>query len=324
MRLQKMISMVATAVLAAGAFAAQAQEAWPTRPIRFIAPFPPGGPVDVAARALANKLGDALGQPVVVENVPGGGGTIGMGRLAQSPPDGYSIAMGHVGSMSIAPHLYAKVPFDPLKSFAPISILADYANILVVNASEPYKTVAELLRAARDNPGKLTYGSSGNGSSNHLSAELLATMTGVKMTHVPYKGTAASMNDLLAGRLTFMFDVLLNSMPHIQSGKLRALAVTNQSGLAKLPGVPPLSQSVPGYEVLGWVALLAPAGTPAPIVQRLNAEVEKAMKTPEVVAAYATVGFDVRTGTPQQLQSVIARDLELWGPIVKATGAKAE
>lgn len=317
-------TFVASALALGAGAGALAQDAWPSRPIKFIAPFAVGGPVDQTARILALKLGEALGQPVVVENVTGGGSTVGIARLAASAPDGYTIAMGHVGSLSIGPHLYAKVGYDPLRSFAPVSLLADYANVLVVNANQPYKTLPELLKAARDNPGKINYGSAGNGSSNHLSGELLASMAGVKLTHIPYRGTAPAMNELLAGRLDMMFDVLLNSMPHIQSGRLRALGVTNQTGVAKLPGVPPVSQSVPGYEVLGWVALVAPAGTPPRIVERLNAEVEKIMKMPDVVAQYATVGFDAHTSTPQQLQALIKKDLELWGPIVKATGAKAE
>lgn len=324
MRLKKVLFLLAAAALALGASGVPAQEAWPSKPIKFIAPFAVGGPVDQTARILAIKLGEALGQPVVVENIAGGGGTIGIAKLAAAPADGYTIAMGHVGSLSIGPHLYPKVGYDALRSFAPVSLLADYANVLVVNANEPYKTLPELLKAARDNPGLINYGSSGNGSSNHLSGELLATMTGVKLTHVPFRGTAPAMNELLAGRLNMMFDVLLNSMPHIQSGKLRALAVTNQTGVAKLPGVPPLSSVVPGYEVLGWVALIAPAGTPPRIVERLHDEVEKIMKMPDVVASYATVGFDAHTSTPAQLQALIRKDLELWGPIVKATGAKPE
>lgn len=316
--------LIASAIALGFATGVLAQDAWPSRPVRFIAPFAPGGPVDQSVRVLAQKLEQALGQPVVVENIAGAGSTLGIARLAQAPADGYTIAMGHVGSLSIGPHLYTRVGYDPLKSFAPITILADYANVLVVNASEPYKSLPELLEAARDNPGGITYGSSGNGSSNHLSGALLATMAGVKMTHVPYRGTAPAMVDLLGGRLNMMFDVLLNSMPHIQSGRLRALAVTNQTGLPQLPGVPPASKFVPGYEVLGWVALIAPAGTPPRIVERLHAEVEKIMKMPDVVASYATVGFDAKTGSPRQLQALIEKDLALWGPIVKATGAKAE
>jgi tripartite-type tricarboxylate transporter receptor subunit TctC len=326
MRRDKLLRLAALMTLALGAgIPAAAQEPWPAgKPIRLIVPFAPGGPLDHSARVIAPKLSEALGQTVVVENITGGGGSVGIARLAQSAPDGHTFALGHVGSLSIAPHLYEKVGYDPLRSFAPVSMLADYANVLVVNANEPYRTVGELLKAVRENPGKITYGSSGNGSSNHLSGALLASMTGAQMTHVPFRGTAPSMNELLAGRLTMMFDVLLNSMPHIQSGKLRALAVTNQGGLPQLPGVPPLSQFVPGYEVLGWVGLVAPAGTPPRVVERTRAEIEKIMKMPDVIAGYARVGFDARTSTPAELQAVMKKDLELWGPVVKATGAKAE
>ena len=325
MKVQKLIRALAlSAAAVVSAAGALAQEAWPSRPIKFITPFAVGGPLDQASRLIAPRLSEALGQPVVIENIAGGGSTVGIARLATSAPDGYTIGMGHVGSLSIGPHLYAKVGYDPLTSFAPITILADYTNVMVVNANEPYKTVAEVLKAARENPGKITYGSAGNGSSNHLSAALLASMANVQMTHVPFRGTAPAMNELLAGRLTFMFDVLLNSMPHIQSGKLRALGVTNHTGLPELPGVPPVSRTVPNYEVVGWVGMLAPAGTPPRIVERLRVEIEKIMKVPDVVAGYAKIGFDARTSSPQALQALIRKDLELWGPIVKATGAKAE
>ena len=323
--LQHLCTAALAALAAFGSAANYAQDTWPAaRPIKIIAPFAPGGPLDQAARVIAPKLADALGQPVVVENIAGGGSTLGIARLAQAAPDGHTIALGHVGSLSIGPHLYAKVGYDPLKSFAPITLLADYANVLVVPAGAPYKTAADLLRAARENPGALTYGSSGNGSSNHLSGALMESMAGVKMTHVPFRGTAPAMSELLAGRLSMMYDVLLNSMPHIQSGRLRALAVTNQSGIAQLPGVPPLSQTLPGYEVLGWVCLIAPAGTPPRAVERLNAEMERIMKMPDVVAGFARVGFDARTSTPQALANLIAKDLALWGPVVKSSGAKAD
>ena len=303
---------------------AAAQEAWPGRALKLIAPFAPAGPLDVAARAISGKLQDALGQPVVVENIAGAGGGVGMLRLSQSASDGYTLGLGHVGSLTFGPLINPKIGYDSLKGFAPVSLLADYANVLMVGASEPYANVAELIKAARENPGKIAYSSSGVGSSNHLSGELLAAMTGVRMIHVPTRGSAPAMIELISGRVTFMFDVLLNSMPHLQAGKLRALAVTSNAGVARLPGVPPLSRSVPGYEVLGWVALMAPAGTPPRVVERLQAEIEKIMKMPDVVAQYATVGFDVRTSTPAELQAMMKKDLELWGPLIKAAGIKAE
>lgn len=325
MRLARTFQAVITAAISIGAVVtATAQEAWPVRPIKLIAPFAPGGPLDVASRAISGKLQDVLGQPVVVENIAGAGGGVGMLRLSQSPGDGYTLALGHIGSLTIGPLINPKTGYDPLKSFAPITLLCDYANVLMVGAGEPYANVADLIRAARENPGKLAYSSSGIGSSNHLSGELLAAMTGVKLTHIPTRGSAPAMLELISGRVNFMFDVLLNSMPNLQAGKLRALAVTNNTGVAKLPGVPPLSKTVPGYEVLGWVSLMAAAGTPPRVVERLHAEVEKIMKMPDVVAQYGTVGFDVRTTTPAELNTLIRKDLELWGPLIKAAGIKSE
>ena len=323
MRLARTFQAFIIAAISVGA-AATAQEAWPSRPIKLIAPFAPGGPLDVAARAISGKLQEALGQPVVVESVAGAGGAVGMLRLAQSPGDGHTLALGHIGSLTLGPLINPKIGYDPQKSFAPITLLCDYANVLMVGTGEPYSNVAELIRFARENPGKLAYSSSGIGSSNHLSGELLAAMTGVKLTHIPTRGSAPAMLELISGRVNFMFDVLLNSMPNLQAGKLRALAVTNNTGVAKLPGVPPLSKTVPGYEVLGWVSLMAPAGTPPRVVERLYAEVEKIMKMPEVIAQYGTVGFDVRTTTPAELQALIRKDLELWGPVIKAAGIKSE
>jgi tripartite-type tricarboxylate transporter receptor subunit TctC len=325
MRLARAYQAIITAAISIGAAAtATAQDAWPVRPIRLIAPFAPGGPLDVASRAISGKLQEALGQPVVVENIAGAGGGVGMLRLSQSQGDGYTLALGHIGSLTIGPLINPKTGYDPLKSFAPITLLCDYANVLMVGAGEPYANVADLIRAARENPGKIAYSSSGIGSSNHLSGELLAAMTGVKMSHIPTRGSAPAMLELISGRVNFMFDVLLNSMPNLQAGKLRALAVTNNTGVGKLPGVPPLSKTVPGYEVLGWVSLMAAAGTPPRVVERLHAEVEKIMKMPEVIAQYGTVGFDVRTTTPAELNTLIRKDLELWGPVIKAASIKSE
>jgi tripartite-type tricarboxylate transporter receptor subunit TctC len=325
MRFARALQSIFTAAIALGAAgAAFAQDAWPARPVKLIAPFAPAGPLDLASRAISGKLQEALGQPVVVENVAGAGGAVGMLRLAQSPGDGYTLALGHIGSLSVGPLINPQIGYDPLKSFAPVSLLADYANVLMVGVNEPYANVAALIKAARENPGRIAYSSSGVGSSNHLSGELLAAMTGVKLTHIPTRGSAPAMLELIGGRVNFMFDVLLNSMPNLQAGKLRALAVTNHTGVARLPGVPPLSKTVPGYEVLGWVSLMAAAGTPPRVVERLHMELGKIMKMPEVIAQYATVGFDVRTSTPAELQTLMRKDLELWGPVIKAAGIKAE
>ena len=275
-------------------------------------------------RVLALRLQEALGQSVIVENISGGGGSLATARIAQAPADGYTLGMAAVGTLCIVPHLISKVGYDPLKSFTPITLLGEYANVLVVSADEPYKSVGELLKAAKENPGKLAFGSSGNGSSNHLSAELLASISGVKFTHVPYRGTGPALTDLVAGRLNFMFDVTSNSLPWIQSGKLRALGVTSPTPARQLPGVPSLSQSVPGYEVLGWIGLIGPAGLPPKVLERLSAEIEKIMQAPEFVSQYSGLGFDPRFTKPDRFAALIKKDYDFWGPVVRASGAKVD
>ena len=317
-------ALFGSALALAAAIDAPAQDVWPSRPIKIIVPFPAGGSSDPPMRVLAAKLQEALGQSVVIEHISGGGGGLATARLAQSSPDGYTLAMAAVGTLCIVPHLYSKVGYDPVKSFSPISLLGEYTNVLVVGVDQPYKTVADLIKAARDHPGAINFGSSGNGSSNHLSAELLASMAGVKFTHVPYRGTGPAMTDLLAGRLSFMFDVTNNSLPYIQSGKLRALAVTSPTGVPQLPGVPPVAQTNPGYEVLGWIGLIAPAGTPPAVVEKLSAAVEKALQMPDLVAQYAVYGFDAKALKPDQFAALIKKDFDKWGPIVKASGAKID
>ena len=325
MPLKKLLAALFGSVLAlAGPIDASAQDAWPSRSIKIIVPFPASGSSDPPVRALAAKLQEALGQTVVIENLSGGGGSLATARLAQSPADGYTYAMASLGTLGIVPHLYAKPGYDPIRSFSPISLLGEFTNVLVVGADQPYKTVADLIKAARENPGTINFGSAGNGSSTHLSAELLASMAGVKFTHVPYRGTGPAMTDLLAGRLGFMFDVTNNSLPHIQSGKLRALAVTGPSGVRQLAGVPPIAQTYPGYEVLGWIGLIAPAGTPPAVVERMSAEVDKALKLPDLVAQYAGYGFDAKTLKPDQFAALIKKDFDKWGPIVRASGAKVD
>ena len=321
---KKLLAILLPALALGFATASSAQEAWPSKPIRILVPFPAGGSSDPPVRVLAAKLQESLGQTVLIENVSGGGGSIATARLAQSPPDGYTYAMASVGTLCIVPHVQSKVGYDPLKSFSPISLLGEYTNVLVVGAAQPYKTVSDLIKAAKDSPGTIAFGSSGNGSSNHLSAELLASMAGVKFSHVPYRGTGPALNDVLAGRLGFMFDVTSNSLPHIQAGKLRALAVTGLAGVPQLPGVPPLAQTIAGYEVLGWIGLIAPVGTPPAVVERMNAEVEKALKLQDVATQYAGYGFDAKSLKPDQFAALIKKDLDKWGPIVKASGAKAD
>ncbi|WP_194274085.1 Bug family tripartite tricarboxylate transporter substrate binding protein [Variovorax paradoxus] len=297
---------------------------WPARPIELINPFPAGGASDEMSRYIAQKLGAELGQPVLVINVPGAGGSIGMQRLARAPKDGYTIGLAHSGTHVITPLVYAKVGYDPVKDFTPVAQLVDYANVLVVNASGPYKTLQDLLGAAKRNPGAINYASAGNGTSNHLSAEMLAAMSGVKFTHIPYKGSAPAMVDVLSGTVPFMFDAMSTSLPQIRSGRLRALATTGRTRERQLPDVPTVGEIVPGYLVAGWAGIMAPAGVPVEVVARLSKALEKVVNTPDALAYFASRGNVAAYGPPAHLAELVTRDLQFWAPVVKASGAKVD
>ena len=311
--------------IAAGASA----QAFPSKPIRYIVPFPPGGPTDTFSRALAAQLGEALGQPVVVENVPGAGASIGMDRLAKSPRDGYTIGLATTGSHAINPHLYgAKLTYNALKDFTPLTLAVSYVNVLVVNPAVPAKSVAELVAYAKANPGKVNFGSAGNGSSNHLSGELLKSLTGAPMQHVPYKGSAPALTDVVSGQLTFMFDILVTSVPQVRAGRVRALAVTSAKRSPFAPDIPTMSESgVPGYAEAGadlWFGIVAPAGVPKPVVEKLNGELIRVLRSPAMRERISGQFFDVRTSTPAEFQKVIESDYEKWGKIVRASGASVD
>jgi tripartite-type tricarboxylate transporter receptor subunit TctC len=267
-----------TACIASGAFA----QAYPNHSIRLVVPFPAGGTTDILARDVAKKLTDTLGQSVVVDNRPGAGGNIGADIVAKAPPDGYTLLMGTVGTHAINPSLYAKMPYDHIKDFVPVVLVAGVPNVLVVNPSVPVNSVADLIKLAKSKPGAINFASSGSGTSIHLSGELFKTMTGVDMTHVPYKGSSPALTDLMGGQVQIMFDNLPSSLALMKSGKLRAVAVTSLKRAPALPDVPTISESgVPGFEASSWFGILAPAGTPAPIVAKLNAEVNKWLQSPE-------------------------------------------
>ena len=299
-------------------------QTWPTRPIRFVIPFAPGGPSDIVARAMAVKLQPALGQPVLIDNLLGAGGAIGIARVAKSTPDGYTIGYAANSTQAIIPHMYRSLDYDPVKDFTYITKLAEYVNVLVVSSSSPYRTVSDIVKAAKaGTPGALTYASAGSGSTIHLSGELLATMTGVKFTHVPYKGSGPAILDVVAGRVSFMFDLLVNSRPQISADKLRAIATTGRSRMHQLPDLPTVAETVPGFTVENWVAVLGPAGMPKPITERLNLEFRKALQMQEVTDKFS-VGYDISPSTPDQLAELVRRDLEYWGPIVRASGATVD
>jgi tripartite-type tricarboxylate transporter receptor subunit TctC len=320
------------AMLSAGVFAFFALQAfaqpYPNRPIRWLVPYSAGGPTDLLARAVAPKLGEALGVAVVVENRLGAGGSIAMDAVAKAEPDGYTLGVGLSGTQSINPHLYAKLPYDSLKDFAPVSPLASYTNILVVNPGAPVRSVAELVAYAKANPDKVTFASGGKGASNHLAGELLKALTGAPMLHVPYKGNAPAMIDVISGNVTCMFDILATGLPQVRSGKVRAIAVTSTRRSPYAPEIPTLTESgVEGYEQAGadlWMGVFAPPGTPKPIVDRLYLEIEKAMKTPEVTERVRSLYYDAWTLPPEAFAAHLRADYVKWGNVAKLAGVKPE
>ncbi len=298
---------------------------FPSKPLRIVVPFPAGGTTDVLARAVAQKLTETLGQPVVVDNRPGAGGNIGAELVAKSPPDGYTLLMGTVGTHAINPGLYPKMPYDHVRDFAPVILVAGVPNVLVVNPSLPVNSVQELIVYSKANPGKLNFASSGNGTSIHLSAELFKTMAGVQIMHVPYKGSAPALQDLVGGQVQLMFDNLPSSLALIKGGKLKALAVTSSARAAALPDVPTLAESgLPGFEASSWFGLLAPAGTPQPAIATLNAEVAKWLATPEAREKLLAQGAIAAGGTPEDFTRHIAAETAKWQKVVKESGAKVD
>jgi len=318
--------LLGASLLALAAFAfAQAPAAYPTKPIRLVVPFPPGGATDILAREVAKHLTDAWGQSVVVDNRPGAGGNIGSELVARSAPDGYTLEMGTVGTHAINASLYSKMPYDHVKDFVPVILVAGVPNVLEVNPSVPVNSVQELLAYAKANPGKLNFASSGSGTSIHLSGELFKVMAGVQMTHVPYKGSAPALSDLLGGQVQLMFDNLPPSLPQIKAGKLRALAVTSSTRAPALPDVPTVAEAgLPGFEASSWFGVLAPAGTPPAIVAKLNAEIAKWLTTPEAKEKLANVGANIASGTPEDFARHIQAETAKWAKVVKESGAKVD
>ncbi|MDM0032705.1 tripartite tricarboxylate transporter substrate binding protein [Variovorax sp. J22P271] len=315
----------ATAALALAPLAAGAQAAFPAKPITIIVPFSAGGTTDILARVVGQYMGRDLGQTVVVDNRAGAGGNIGGQAAARAPADGYTLFMGTVGTHAINQSLYKKMPFDPIKDFAPLSRVAMVPNLLVANPSQPFKNVKEMIAYAKANPGKINFGSSGNGSSIHLSGELFKQMAGVDMQHVPYRGSAPAVSDLLGGQIAVMFDNMPSAIPHVKGGKLRALAVTTAKRSPALPDVPTIAEAgVPGYEATSWFGLLAPAGTPAPVLAKLNASILKALADPEVKKKLAEQGAEPHGEQPAQFAAFIESETLKWGKVVKESGASLD
>jgi tripartite-type tricarboxylate transporter receptor subunit TctC len=319
------LALAAFAVLCAAFATGASAQGFPTKPIRIVVPFPAGGTTDVLARAAAQKLTETLGQPAVVDNRPGAGGNIGAELVAKSAPDGYTLLMGTVGTHAINPGLYPKLPYDHVKDFAPVILVAGVPNVLVVNPSLPVNSVQELVAYAKANPGKLNFASSGNGTSIHLSAELFKLMAGVQMTHVPYKGSAPALQELVGGQVQLMFDNLPSSLALIKAGKLKALAVTSKERAPALPDVPTIAESgLPGYDASSWFGLLAPAGTPPPAIARLNGEIAKWLATPEAREKLLAQGANAAGGTPEDFARFIAAETAKWQKVVKESGAKVD
>ena len=313
------------AVAAAVPPAALAQTAFPTRPIRIVVPFPPGGTTDILARAAAQKMAEAWKEQAVVDNRPGAGGNIGAELVAKAPPDGYTMLMGTVGTHSINASLYAKMPYDHVRDFAPVILVAAVPNVLVVHPSVPVNSVAELIAYAKANPGRLNFASSGSGTSIHLAGELFKVMAGVTMTHVPYKGSAPAIADLVGGQVQLMFDNLPSALPQIKAGRLRALGVTSAQRAPALPDVPTIAESgLPGYEASSWFGLLAPAGTPKDVIAKVNGEVARWLASPEAKEKLLSQGANAAGGTPEDFARHIAAETAKWQQVVKASGAKVD
>jgi tripartite-type tricarboxylate transporter receptor subunit TctC len=307
------------------ALSATALAQWPEKPLRMVIPFPAGGGADSMARPLAARLTEQLRQPVVLDHKTGAGGVIAAETAAGAPPDGYTLMFATLGTHAINPSLYSRLRYDPVKDFAPVALTHVAPRVLVVHNSVPAKDVKELIALARSKPGTLTFGSSGNGGVNHLAGELMKSMAGVDMIHVPYKGAAPAAVDLLGGRLTMVFDSIVVWRDHIQQGKVRALGVASLQRSAALPQVPAIAdQGLPGFDVANWLGVLVPAGTPAAVIQRLNAELKTAMTDPAMRQQMTAVGIDATHSSPEEFGAIIRKDMAKWAAVVKATGAKLD
>lgn len=327
MRLRRslILPFFAVAALTLAGAGASAQT-YPSKPIRLVVPYPPGGPLDIMARAIGQKLTEAWKQPVVVDNRAGAGGNIGADLVAKSPADGYTLLMGAVATHAINPSLYSKIPYDPVKDFTPVALVAQVPNILVINPSVPAKSVRELIALARAKPGYLNFGSGSTGSTGHLAGELFNTMAGVQMVHIPYKGAAPAMADLLSGQVQLMFDNLANALPNVKAGRLRALAVTTLARSAAMPDLPTVAESgLPGFDLTTWFGLMVPAGTPPEIVARLNAEIVRALNAKDMRERLQKMGAEPPAdNTPEHFAAFIGTEAAKYAKVVKDSGAKVD
>ena len=310
---------------ASTAFNASAQDNYPNKPIRLIVPFPPGQSSDILGRVIAEELHAALGQPVVVDNKAGSGGAIGMEMGARAEPDGYTLLTASSGPMAINPSLYPNLPYDPVKSFAPIMNVAAIPQVLVVSANAPWTDIKQFIAAAKAAPGKLTFGSAGAGSTQHLTMEMLRSRLGLDMVHSPYKGAPPAINDLMGGHIQALFDSMPSVLTFIKAGKLRAVAVSSTERSPFLPDVPTVSETVaPNFKAMAWIGIAAPAGTPAPVVQKINAGLAKALTTQKVKDRLNTLAFSPIGDTPEQFSQFIRAEVSSWAKVVKDSGTKLD
>ena len=319
----KSVAPVMALALLTAVSVAQAQS-YPGKPVRLIVPFPPGGSTDILGRTLAQQLSLAWGQQVVVDNRPGAGGSIGADLAARAAPDGYTLLMGHIGTLAVNVALYSKLPYSPTKDFAPVSLVATVPNVLVVHPSVPVKNVPELLAYIRANPGKLNYGTGGNGSAAHIAVEYFKLETKTEIVHVPYRGTGPMMTDLLAGQLGMTMTGALPALPHIQSGKLRAIGVSSPKRVAVLGRIATIAESgVPGFDATQWYGVVVPTGTPPEVIAKLNTDIRAAMQSKEIRARLDAEGATAETNSPEQFGAFIAAEINRWGAVVRASGMQA-
>ncbi len=297
---------------------------YPSRPVRFVVPYAPGGSTDTLARSMAIKLSELLGQQVVVDNRPGANGDIGMTIVARAPADGYSIVLGYIANLGIGPSLYEKMPYDPIKDFASITQVAGASNIFVTHPSLPAKNFKEFIAYTKANPKKVSFATAGVASVGHLTGELLNDMAGIDMLHVPYKGSGQAISDLVGGHIKVMISGMASTLPQVRSGKLNGIVTTGLKRTPATPDIPTIAETFPGFESSSWFGVLAPAGTPKPIITRLNADIHKSLQDPAVAKRLAAVGFEITYGTPEEFTAYIKSEIIKWAKVVKASGAKPD
>jgi tripartite-type tricarboxylate transporter receptor subunit TctC len=314
--------LVAIAIVAASPLCSA--QSWPSRPVHFVVPFPAGGSTDVVGRLIADKLAESLKQPFVVENRAGAGGTLGSDVVAKAAPDGYTMLLGTSSTQAIASSLYARLPYNPARDFAPVSLIGTATILLVVNPAVPAKSVRELIALAKAKPGQLTFASSGNGSVSHLTGAYFASQAGISLQHIPYKGDTPMITDLIGGQVAMAFGTAVAFLPQVQTGKLVALAVADAKPSPIAPGLPTIAETRPGFEALQWFGVLMPAGTPADVVARLHAEIDRILRLPDVRERLASVGIEVAQKSPAEFGAFIQSETAKWGKIVRDSGAKID